>query len=156
DFTATVTGAASTVAWSVNTVAGGDPVVGVIDTNGHYVAPMTVPNPAAVTVTATSTASPSSSGSAQVTVLPLPSITSLSPSPITAGNFTLTVNGAGFIPGSVVSFGGSALSTTFVSATRVTATGSASSARSGVPVVVNTPDGEVSNTVTVNVVSAPA
>jgi hypothetical protein len=33
----------------------------------------------------------------------------------------------------------------------VRATGTATTARNGVPVVVNTPDGEVSNTITVNV-----
>jgi hypothetical protein len=55
-----------------------------------------------------------------------------------------------------VSFGGTNLPTSYVSATRLSATGNAPSARTGVPVVVNTPDGEVSNTVTVNVATAPA
>ena len=53
-----------------------------------------------------------------VTILPLPSITSVSPSPVPTGNFTLTVNGAGFIAGSVVSFDGAALATSFVSSTQ--------------------------------------
>src|SRR5262249_28654671 len=39
---------------------------------------------------------------------------------------------------------------------RVTATGNASTARTGVPVVVNTPDSEISNTVNVDVVAKPA
>ena len=43
------------------------------------------------------------------------------------------------------------LATTFVSSTRLRATGNARSVRSNVPVVVNTPDSETSNTVTVNV-----
>ncbi|WP_051719184.1 DUF4394 domain-containing protein [Hymenobacter sp. IS2118] len=54
---------------------------------------------------------------------PAPTISSLSPSSATAGDpaFTLTVTGTGFIAGSVVSFGGTARATTFVSATQVTA-----------------------------------
>ncbi|ALW86971.1 hypothetical protein AUC43_18935 [Hymenobacter sedentarius] len=54
---------------------------------------------------------------------PAPTITSLSPNSATAGDpgFTLTVNGTGFISGSTVSFNGVARTTTFVSATQVTA-----------------------------------
>ena len=50
-------------------------------------------------------------------------ITSLSPNPVTAGGpaFTLTVNGTGFASGDVVNWNGSALSTTYVSATQLTA-----------------------------------
>ena len=60
-------------------------------------------------------ASPTSSGAATVTIIPHASITSVSPSPVTTGNFTLTVNGAGFVAGSVVSFDGAPLATSFVS-----------------------------------------
>ena len=54
---------------------------------------------------------------------PVPSIASLSPSSAAAGGpaFTLTVNGSGFIQGSVVNFNGSARTTTFVSATQIKA-----------------------------------
>ncbi|SHI91508.1 hypothetical protein SAMN02745146_1901 [Hymenobacter daecheongensis DSM 21074] len=54
---------------------------------------------------------------------PAPAITSLSPNTAVAGSaaFTLTVNGTGFITGSVVNFNGAALVTTFVSATQLTA-----------------------------------
>jgi hypothetical protein len=154
-FTATVTGAPNSVTWSVNGTTGGDTVVGVIDANGQYVAPSAVPNPPTVIVRAASTASPTSTGSSSVTILPLPSISSVSPSPVAVGDFTLTVNGAGFLAGSVVSFDGTALTTSFVSSTRLTATGNAPAARSSVPVVVNTPDGEVSNTFYVDVTTPP-
>lgn len=154
-FVATVTGAPNTVAWSVNGIAGGDALVGVINANGQYFAPTEVPNPATVTVRATSTTTTSSSGRSAVTILPLPSIASVSPSPVPAGNFTLTVNGAGFVTGSVVSFDGTALATTFVSALQLKATGNAPAAKASVPVVVNTPDGEGSNSLYV-AVSAPA
>ncbi|MDO7853297.1 IPT/TIG domain-containing protein [Hymenobacter convexus] len=52
-----------------------------------------------------------------------PTITSLSPATAVAGGaaFTLTVTGTGFVAGSVVNFGTTALTTTFVSATSLTA-----------------------------------
>ena len=154
-FTATVSGAPNTVTWSVNGTTGGDGVVGVIDANGQYYAPTVVPNPATVTVRATSTSSPTAAGSASVTVLPRPAISSISPSPVPAGNFTLTVNGVGFIADSTVSFDGNALPTTFLSSTQLRATGNAPAAKASVPVFVSTPDGEVSNTFSVDV-TAPA
>lgn len=154
-FTATVTGAPNTVTWSVNDIARGSTVVGKIDGNGQYVAPSVVPNPAVVTVRATSTASPTSSGTASILIIPLPSITSVSPSPVTTGSFTLPVNGDGFDSGSIVSFDGVALATTFLSSITLTATGNAPAAKTSVPVVVNTADGEVSNTVFVNVTEPP-
>src|SRR4051812_19917599 len=54
---------------------------------------------------------------------PMPAVTSLSPSTLTVGGsgFTLNVNGNNFIPGSVVYFNGSPLSTTYVSPTQLTA-----------------------------------
>ena len=156
-FTATVTGASNTaVMWSVNDIAGGNTVVGQIDSTGLYLAPSLVPNPPVVTVRATSVESPTSSGTATVTIIPLPNITSVTPSPVSTGNFTLTVNGAGFIAGSVVSFDGVALATSFVSSTQLTATGNAPAEKASVPVVVNTPDGETSNTFFVSVVASPA
>jgi Domain of unknown function (DUF1929)/Glyoxal oxidase N-terminus/Kelch motif len=52
-----------------------------------------------------------------------PSLTSLSPNSATAGGpaFTLTVNGSNFVSGSVVQWNGAARTTTFVSATQLTA-----------------------------------
>ncbi|MGH9776880.1 MAG: IPT/TIG domain-containing protein, partial [Candidatus Acidiferrales bacterium] len=71
-------------------------------------------------------------GAASIPENPLPSsvpaITMISPSSVAAGSagFTLTINGTNFVPASVVSFGGAARSTTFVSATQLTAAISAS------------------------------
>jgi hypothetical protein len=156
-FTATVTGAPGTVTWSVNGIPGGDAVVGLVNSGGQYIAPTAVPNPATVTVRAASTASPTSTGSAVVTILPLPNIMSVSPSPVLAGSgFTLTVNGSGFDAGSVISFDGSTLATTFVSASKLTGTGQAHVPEPSVPVVVRTADGEVSNTAYVDVTAPTA
>ena len=54
---------------------------------------------------------------------PTPTITSLAPNTIASGNsaFTLTVNGTGFVPNSVVRWNGADRATTVVSATQVTA-----------------------------------
>lgn len=55
---------------------------------------------------------------------PTPTLTSLSPSSAVAGGagFTLTVTGTGFVSGSAVDWNGTALTTTYVSATTLTAT----------------------------------
>jgi RHS repeat-associated protein len=54
---------------------------------------------------------------------PVPTLSSISPTTATPGAaaFALTVNGTNFIPGSVVSWNGANLTTTFVSATQLTA-----------------------------------
>src|SRR5665811_175112 len=54
---------------------------------------------------------------------PVPTTTSLSPSSATAGDsgFTLTVNGTNFVAGSVVKWEGADRTTTYVSATQLTA-----------------------------------
>jgi hypothetical protein len=63
------------------------------------------------------------SSGATFTIAAGPVITSLSPNAATAGGaaFTLTVNGTGFVSGAVVQWNGTALATTFVSATQLTA-----------------------------------
>ncbi|MEQ1907470.1 MAG: hypothetical protein ABMA15_01520 [Vicinamibacterales bacterium] len=150
-FVATVTGASSTgVTWSVNGINGGNTAIGTIDASGQYIPPTAVPSPATVTLRATSTASPTTSGTASVTIIPKPSITSISPNTFKTGSFSITVTGAAFVSGSVVTFDGAALPTTFVSATSLTATGNAPTAKT-VPVVVQTPDGDSSNTASVTV-----
>jgi hypothetical protein len=154
-FSATVTGAPNAVAWSVNGVAGGDAVVGLIDTAGVYTAPAVVPGPATVTVRATSTTSPTAFGAAPVTVIPPPAITAISPSPVPVGSFSLAVTGAGFVSGSVVTFGATALQTAFVTTTQLTAAGSAAAPATSVPVTVTTPDGAVSPAYFVDVAAPP-
>jgi hypothetical protein len=129
-FTATVSGNSnSTIDWSVNGIAGGSPSIGSIASNGTYTAPAAVPAPNAVTVTATSAASSSASASSAVTLMnPTPTLTGTNPASIGTGNFSLTITGANFLTGSQAFLGNTALTTTFVSATQLTATGSANSA----------------------------
>ncbi len=75
------------------------------------------------TATVTVVESGVTSGGATFTISAGPVIASLSPDAATAGGpaFTLTVNGSGFVSGAVVQWNGSALATSFVSATQLTA-----------------------------------
>src|SRR5207253_630897 len=80
-----------------------------------------------------------------------PTVSSLSPSSATAGTagFSLTVNGTGFVSGSVVNWNGAGRATTYVSATQVTTASAASdiaSAGTAQLTVVNpAPGGGTSN-----------
>jgi hypothetical protein len=57
-----------------------------------------------------------------------PTVSSVTPTSFTAGAYTLTVTGSNFVSGAQVLFGGAAVTTAYVSATQLTATGSESSA----------------------------
>ena len=77
-----------------------------------------------VNVTVTNPADGGTSNAQSFTINnPPPTVTSLSPTSANAGGvaFTLTVNGTGFVSTSVVKFNGGAKTTTFVSATQLTA-----------------------------------
>ncbi|PYU21136.1 MAG: hypothetical protein DMG32_21320 [Acidobacteria bacterium] len=90
---------------------------------------------------------------------PLPAITSISPNPVVAlgPSFTLTVNGSGFIRGSVVRFDGSPTPTTFISATQLQAQISSnqiiSIGQHSITVFNPAPGGGTSNSATLTVVS---
>ena len=90
---------------------------------------------------------------------PLPSIASVSPNPVVAasGSFTLTVNGSGFIRGSVVRFDGGPTPTTFISPTQLQARISSnqiiSIGQHSITVFNPAPGGGTSNSATLTVVS---
>jgi hypothetical protein len=151
-FTATVTGSSNTtVSWFVGSVAGGNTTNGTIDSTGLYTAPTSVPSSNAVTIKAVSAADASAGGTSNVTLWnPLPVLTSVSPTSIPVGTFTLTANGSNFVSGAQISFGGVMLQTTFVSATKLTATGTASSAGT-VGVTITNPNPGSSASATINV-----
>lgn len=83
-----------------------------------------------------------------ISVLAPPSITTLSPNSqiAGAGTFTLTVNGSGFAPGAVIQWNGTALTTTFVSSTQLTASvpGGDISAAGATSITVENADGSAS------------
>jgi hypothetical protein len=151
-FTATVTGSSNTtVSWFVDGVAGGNTTNGTIDSTGLYTAPTNVPSSNAITIKAVSAADASASGTSSVTLWnPVPVLSSVSPTSIPVGAFTLTANGSNFVSGGQISFGGTMLQTTFVSATKLTATGTASSAGT-IGVTITNPNPGSSTSATINV-----
>jgi len=142
-FSAAVVGTSNTaVTWSVDGVAGGNSTYGTVDAKGLYKAPATVPGSNPVKVTATSVADTRAADSATTTIEnPVPTLASLSPTSVTVGNFTLTVNGSNFVSGAAVVFGGQLLTTKFVGGNQLTATGTATNQQIGqVQVLVQNPD----------------
>jgi uncharacterized protein (DUF1800 family) len=138
----TQTKADGQMVWAVNSVTGGNPTLGTISTSGLYTAPAALPNPASVQVTATRAADQASSGEAAITLEnPTPVLQSVQPDPVTVGSFTLTLNGSKFVKGAQVFWNSTALTTTFVSATKLTATGTAAATDIGkVQITVRNPD----------------
>ncbi len=84
-------------------------------------------------------------------VAPAPVITSVSPSSVTAGSasLSLTLAGSGFLTGAAVSFNGTSLATTFVSATQVSATVPANliAQPGSAQITISNPNGPPSNAV---------
>jgi hypothetical protein len=154
--TATVTGSSNQdVSWFVNAVAGGNATVGTISASGVYSAPSAMPAAGTVTIKAVCAADSSATAAATLTLWnPSPTLGSLSPQSFATGAFTLTINGSNFVNGAQVLFAGTALSTTFVSATKLTATGSALTAGTFSVTVQNpNPGSSQSNSINVQVTS---
>jgi hypothetical protein len=94
-------GTNNVVTWQVNKITGGNPMVGLIDSNGKYIAPAQVPSPATVTVGAVSFEDPNLSATSAVTIVPPPVVKITSPTlpvTVTSGvankvNFQATVTG---------------------------------------------------------------
>ncbi|MDP9339118.1 MAG: DUF1800 domain-containing protein [Acidobacteriota bacterium] len=143
-FSATEGGAATTpaVTWSVNGVAGGNASFGTISPAGLYTAPEFPAAATDLTITAVESADATKTASSAVTLdNPIPQVTTIAPTSIPVGSFTLTVNGAHFATGAKVQFGAAVLNTTRVSSTKLTATGTAASTQVGnVAVSVKNPD----------------
>ncbi|MEK7832564.1 MAG: IPT/TIG domain-containing protein [Acidobacteriota bacterium] len=92
---------------------------------------------------------------------PVPTLTGLIPSVIAAGspNFTLTVNGANFVPGAVVNFNGSPRQTAFFSASQlfaqISAADVANVGSATITVTNPAPGGGASNGLTLAISSTP-
>src|SRR6202011_4420435 len=140
----------STVNWSVNGVAGGNSAIGTINSGGLYVAPQTLPTPNNVTVAAVSTVSTAARASASVALLnPTPILSNVNPSTVNAGSFTLTITGSNFVSGAQVTLSGVPLSTSFVNATQLLASGS-QTAPGTYAVTVTNPNPGASTSSTIN------
>jgi hypothetical protein len=151
-FSAAVTGTTNqSVTWSVNGVVGGNATVGLINNAGLYTAPAVLTNPNTITISATSAADSSARGSSDVTLWnATPVLSNVSPATFTSGAYSLALAGSKFVSGAQVLFGGAAITTTFVSATQLTATGSAPSA-GRFAVSVSNPNPGSSNSSGINV-----
>ena len=111
------------------------------------------------TVTVTDNGATSNGETFTISPAPTPAITSLSPNTATAGQagFTLTVNGTGFVSGAVVQWNTTALTTTFVSATQLTAPVTAGLvATAGSATVTVAENGVTSSGVTFTITAGPA
>lgn len=145
-FSATVTDktgmTGGSVKWFVNGKAGGSSTLGTISATGLYTAPAALPTAPNVTITATSTADTTLTGDAAVSLQnPVPVVSGVNPKDISVGNFTITITGKKFVKGATVQLGAAALTTTFVSATQLTAKGTAMDSQVGkVDLIVKNPD----------------
>ncbi|MDX2030165.1 MAG: DUF1800 family protein [Blastocatellia bacterium] len=157
-FTAVVSGGATNkVTWSLvppNGVAADK--IGTISASGLYTAPATpLPNFAAVTVKAVSVDNPAVSAAASVTPRhQIPWVSAATPNSISFGApFTLTITGSRFVSGAQVLWNGAPLPTSYVSSTKLTATGTAAKAGNISVTVANPGPGAVSSALTVAVVT---
>ena len=117
----------NTIVWLVNDIPGGNASVGTIGPTGLYTPPPAAPAANVVTIKAQSTAYPSSSASTPLTITrKYPWLWSVSPSSLSAGNYQVAFNGANFAPDSKATANGVEIPTTYVSSTRILASGVAS------------------------------
>jgi uncharacterized protein (DUF1800 family) len=149
-FTAKVSGTmGQSVVWSVNGVVGGNATDGKISTSGVYTAPAALPNPNSVSIEATSSSDKTLSGKSMVTLEnPVPTVTAVSPASVPVGSFSITITGSKFVNGAKVMFGGQTLTTKFVSATQLTASGTTTTAQKGMSIqltVVNPDPGSIAS-----------
>ena len=128
-FSAYVPISPNTITWAVNGIAGGNSSVGTITPGGLYTPPKPIPASNVFTISARSTAYPASVGSATITVTrATPWVWSVSPNPVTAGAFSISLKGANFAADSQVLINGVAVASTYVSSTKLLASASAAAA----------------------------
>jgi uncharacterized protein (DUF1800 family) len=141
----------------VNGVAGGNSELGTIDANGLYTAPAIVPVPNNV-VTISSVANGHSNyppGSLTLGVLnPIPVLSTVTPTGFSEGTTTVTVAGTQFVFGAQIMWNGTAVSTTFVSATQLVAAIAAPNPGT-FPLLVSNPNPGSANSKTASVVVGP-
>src|SRR5208282_3283611 len=123
-------GSRPAVNWSVNGIAGGNAMLGIIDSNGLYTAPEFPPTPNTITIGAVEPSDVKKLGNASATLNnPVPRVTSLTPLEVAQGQFAVTLTGMHFAQGAAVYMGTMQLTTNYVSSTQLTATGMATLAQ---------------------------
>ncbi len=152
-FSAVVTGSSSqAVTWQVNGITGGSAATGTITTGGLYTAPATIPNPNTVTIGAISQGTSSLSATTSDAIWnPVPVLASAAATQTGAlTSFLIDVRGTAFVAGAVIQVGGTALATTYISATQLQASYT-STATSTVAVSVLNPSPGSANSAMSNV-----
>jgi len=150
-FTATVTGLMdSTVTWYAGGTAGGNATAGTIDTTGLYKGPTTMPGQNPVQITALGSDGKTIGGTYVLLLNAGPTITSVSPNPLPAGSYSITVKGSGFIAGARIFNAGVQLVTNVADANTLTASGYQGPAASTTIWAIN-PGSVASNVLTVPV-----
>ena len=142
-FSAVVTGTTNpAVVWQVNGVAGGSSATGTISANGLYTAPAAMPTSTTVTISAISAAS--ATASAAVTESLLNPVAVLSSTTVTQVgstlNYNIDVTGSSFVSGAVILANGTALTTTYVSATELQSMVTVPSGTTTLTVMVSNPN----------------
>lgn len=153
-YSAAVVGSSNTaVTWQVNGVTGGSSTTGTISATGLYTPPAAVPSNATVTITAVSQASSSASGSAAVSLQnPVPGLTSATALQVGSSlTYTVDVVGTNFVQGAAINYGSTAQTTTFVSATELTAIVTVPSGTTSITVSVSNPNPGASTSSTASV-----
>jgi hypothetical protein len=104
--------ATTAVTWSAGGVVGGNATAGTITSTGLYQAPSALPGQNPVMIVATTADGSKTKASTYVYLLALgPVITSVSPSPLPPGTYTVAIQGSGFQAGATVNNGGIQLTT---------------------------------------------
>lgn len=155
-FTATASdGSNPALVWSVNGTVGGDATNGTISNTGLYTAPEFPPT-GSVTVTAAEAKDATKNGTAQLALQnPVPQLSAVTPTNYTVGSISMSATGLHFAPGAILYFGTTALTTTRVSSTQLTATGTALAAQAGTVVItVQNPDPGVISSAGINALLA--
>ena len=151
-FTVAVGATSGPVVWSVNGVVGGNPALGTVTSNGLFTA--SVSNPGVPLMVTASITNPIASSSATVGWQnPLPALVSLMPATVNIGNFTVIINGSGFVPGAQVTLNGVAIPATTLSSSQISFQATLTNAQSANIVVINpAPGSSASHPLTLKVV----
>ena len=98
----------------VNGVAGGNAVLGTIDSNGLYTTPAVVPTPNTLTITSAASNASYGQGTVALAVLnPIPILNSVTPTGFSEGTTTVTLTGSEFVYGAQASWNGTLVTTTY-------------------------------------------
>ena len=137
-FSAEVAGLSNTaVTWQVDSFVGGNAALGTITDKGLYRAPAEPFLNHKATIVALGSDG-KTKGTVLVNVAPIgPKITAIGPNPIAPGKYIITLKGSDFKAGAVVCNGATLLSTQFISASELMATGAQATLKPGSFMVKN-------------------